>query len=229
MRPTQLPYKELYNYRSCAKFVADYLTFDPLEPPHELVGLLSLSTGVTPLSYIDHWYMQPKVIPSPAHTLKLQSGNCFDFSVVLASFLQGAGYDAFVVSGYATTDVTLMDKSKKEVFDFQPLVPVKIFQDLDDSLAKATNTLDAQLASKYRVKPPKQLKSQFLLRQEAKLAAAKAKQEKEMNEIQSEALADAKNMEEEEEDELKGLRIHSWVLILPGKRDIAEAFFIGGS
>jgi hypothetical protein len=85
------------------------------------------------------------------------------------------------------------------------------------------------LASKYRVKPPKQLKSQFLLRQEAKLAAAKTKQEKELNAIQSEALADAKKTEEEEEDELKGLRIHSWVLILPGKRDIAEAFFIGGS
>jgi hypothetical protein len=31
----------------------------------------------------------------------------------------------------------------------------------------------------------------------------------------------------EDDDELKGLRIHAWVLVLPGKREVAEAFFIG--
>ena len=32
---------------------------------------------------------------------------------------------------------------------------------------------------------------------------------------------------QEESDELKGLRIHAWVLLLPGKREISEGFFIG--
>jgi hypothetical protein len=31
---------------------------------------------------------------------------------------------------------------------------------------------------------------------------------------------------DDEEDELNGLRIHAWVLVLPGRREIAEAFFI---
>ena len=28
-------------------------------------------------------------------------------------------------------------------------------------------------------------------------------------------------------DRLYGMRVHSWVLVLPGKRDVPEAFFIG--
>lgn len=38
MRPTCLPYKELYNFDSCAKFVADYLAYEPLSVPNELVS-----------------------------------------------------------------------------------------------------------------------------------------------------------------------------------------------
>jgi hypothetical protein len=30
----------------------------------------------------------------------------------------------------------------------------------------------------------------------------------------------------DDDDELKGLRIHAWVLVLPGRREIAESFFI---
>ncbi len=38
LRPTQLPYKELYDYDGCAAFVADYLTYESLKPPNELVS-----------------------------------------------------------------------------------------------------------------------------------------------------------------------------------------------
>lgn len=37
MRPTYLQYKELYEYDSCASFVADYLTYEPLKIPNEVV------------------------------------------------------------------------------------------------------------------------------------------------------------------------------------------------
>jgi hypothetical protein len=40
IRPTELPYKELYEWQGAAEFVADYLNFVPLNPPHELVGIL---------------------------------------------------------------------------------------------------------------------------------------------------------------------------------------------
>ena len=40
IRPTQLPYKELYNWNGAAEFVADYLNFKPLDPSYELVRYL---------------------------------------------------------------------------------------------------------------------------------------------------------------------------------------------
>jgi hypothetical protein len=42
IRPTQLPFNELYDYRSCAKFVASFLNYVPLEPPHDLVRYCSI-------------------------------------------------------------------------------------------------------------------------------------------------------------------------------------------
>lgn len=38
LRPTYLPYKELYEFDSCAAFVADYLLYETLSPPSELVS-----------------------------------------------------------------------------------------------------------------------------------------------------------------------------------------------
>lgn len=40
-----------------------------------------------------------------------KSGDCFDFAIVLASFLLGAGYDALVVVGYAPAAIRLADQS----------------------------------------------------------------------------------------------------------------------
>jgi len=37
IQPTELPFGELYDWYGAADFVADYLNFIPLEPPHELV------------------------------------------------------------------------------------------------------------------------------------------------------------------------------------------------
>ena len=39
VQPTELPYGELYDWQGAADFVADYLNFIPLEPPHELVSI----------------------------------------------------------------------------------------------------------------------------------------------------------------------------------------------
>jgi hypothetical protein len=37
LRPTCLPYKELYDWDGVASFLADYITCSPLHPPDELV------------------------------------------------------------------------------------------------------------------------------------------------------------------------------------------------
>ena len=38
IRPTRLPYKQLYNWDGAAEFVSDYLNFKALEPSFELVN-----------------------------------------------------------------------------------------------------------------------------------------------------------------------------------------------
>ncbi|KAJ3378839.1 hypothetical protein HDU84_007250 [Entophlyctis sp. JEL0112] len=215
IRPTQLAFKELYDYRSCTKFVADYLTYEPLDPPHEL----------------------PSKLPSPTYTLKIQCGNCFDYSVLLVSLLRGFGYDAYVVSGYATREITILDETKtdSESVGIPPPPSAAAAADpmvlstpnFGDSITvtagntPGTASADSKL-SKYKVKPARLLRSQFVISQEEKARTAAAKE----SEIRRAALEKEKALLIEDDDELKGLRIHAWVLVLPGKREIAEAFFI---
>ena len=90
IRPTKLPFTQLYNYQDCAKFVANYLEYEELPEPDKL----------------------PEVIPSPANVLdEWQTGDCFDFAIVLASLLIGVGYNAYVVYGTAPKEITTKDES----------------------------------------------------------------------------------------------------------------------
>ncbi|RUS91563.1 hypothetical protein EGW08_000678, partial [Elysia chlorotica] len=89
LKPGQLPYKDLLDWPGIAEFVAGYVDYDVLRPPH----------------------MLPKVLHAPRTTLDRLHGHCFDISTLLCSMLIGAGYDAFVVSGYATREVCLRDLS----------------------------------------------------------------------------------------------------------------------
>jgi hypothetical protein len=44
--------------------------------------------------------------------LKNRKVNCFEFAIVLASFLIGVGYDAYVVDGYASKAVVYNDAAE---------------------------------------------------------------------------------------------------------------------
>ena len=93
LRPTQLPYQDVYDYEKCASFVAAYIRYEPLE----LAGQL------------------PQHMPSPSFTLSNQAGDCFDMAQVLCSLLLGVGYDAYVVSGYAPAMITRCDQTSTAV------------------------------------------------------------------------------------------------------------------
>ena len=92
LRPTKLPYTELYEWDRCSKFVADYLEYEELPEPTEF----------------------PAVLPSPKNVLDWQAGDSFDFSIVLCSLLIGVGYDAYVVIGTAPKRITTKDESLME-------------------------------------------------------------------------------------------------------------------
>ncbi|NXS34201.1 DRC7 protein, partial [Pomatostomus ruficeps] len=91
VRPTLLPYPDLYYWSGCASFVSDYLIMEPLKCP------------ITP----------PSSLYSPTTILKYQRGNCFDFTVLLCSLLIGAGYDAYCVHGYATLEMCSLDQTQE--------------------------------------------------------------------------------------------------------------------
>ncbi|NXU43270.1 DRC7 protein, partial [Drymodes brunneopygia] len=91
LRPTLLPYPDMYYWSGCASFVCDYLIMEPLKCP------------ITP----------PSSLYSPTTILKYQRGNCFDFSVLLCSLLIGAGYDAYCVHGYATLEMCSLDLTQE--------------------------------------------------------------------------------------------------------------------
>lgn len=188
IRPTLLPYKEIYDYHGCAEFVADYLNFEPLDPPIDL----------------------PAVIPSPTTVIARQKGNCFDYSILLCSLLIGAGYDAYSISGYANRETTLMDQTR----EICPFVEKK-----DQSEAKESK----KEMQKYTVKPPKDLRSKFELKMAAKMEEEENTKEKKRME---EHLAKLEESERPPADKLHGLRVHSWVLVLSGKREVPESFFI---
>jgi len=93
IRPTKLPFTELYEYKTCAKFIADYLEYEELPHPNKL----------------------PERIPSPANVLDWQVGDSFDFAIVLCSLLIGVGYNAYVVYGCAPKKITTRDESLEKV------------------------------------------------------------------------------------------------------------------
>nr|CAD7203790.1 unnamed protein product [Timema douglasi] len=53
----------------------------------------------------------PECLMSPTAVLSIQEGYCFEYSTLLVSILIGSGYDAYVVSGYATREFCMNDQS----------------------------------------------------------------------------------------------------------------------
>ncbi|KAL6595936.1 hypothetical protein LY90DRAFT_667193 [Neocallimastix californiae] len=221
IRPTQLPFNEIYDYNACALFVANYIKYEPLEPSHEL----------------------PLVLASPTFTLEKQVGNCYECSTLLVSLLRGVGYDAYIVSGYATIDVTLLDESKVYFEPPQSYIkhddlpkPLKITKsnvdgeevfnpiNVADSFKVLNENNENEKESKYKIKPSKKFESNFL-RLQAEKKKYQAQLELEKKQLEEEELQRKKD-EEENYDFLRGMRVHAWVLVLPGKREISEAFFI---
>ncbi len=147
---------------------------------------------------------------SPSKTLKDQKGNCFNYSILLASLLIGAGYDAYVVCGYATREVCDMDESRTHC----PLL-IKADEKKVDVVRKEVG--------KYSIKPPKDLNSKYLAAQDDKQKRLSEEEKQKLEQKKEETIA---ALLKPPPDPLFGLRIHVWVLVLSGKREVPETFFI---
>jgi hypothetical protein len=137
----------------------------------------------------------PSQISSPQSVIQNQSANCFEYTNVLVSLLIGAGYDAYIVSGYATRQICNADEShdtcppETEEPPPTPPTPKKI--------------------RKYQVRGAKDLTSKFeaMMLERERIEIERLEKERIDNEFKEQLLKESPS-----EDKLHGRRIHSWIL-----------------
>lgn len=185
IRPTHLPYQELYEYKPCAQFLADFFNYDELNPPDRY----------------------PTVIPSPASVLKWQQGDCFDLSIALVSLLIGVGYDAYCVSGFAPRFITTRNEARSACPQLE--------WDNEDANEDAEQEEDEFVIPK---KPP--LKSDFMEAKKISEEVDKIRIEEEENK------SDSEDDPSSDEDEYEHRRIHCWVLVRKGSREVPEDVYV---
>ncbi|KYN17744.1 hypothetical protein ALC57_09957, partial [Trachymyrmex cornetzi] len=146
----------------------------------------------------------PEHLCSPTWVLNFQKGNSFECATLLVSLLLGQGYNAFVVSGYASREQVLCDMTRRTC----PYLP---------KIEQVSPPVEKPKIVKYQLKPPPDFRSQFLLELEAR---EKAKAEAELQRQEEERQRMITEFERPQPDKYFGQRIHAWVVILPNDKDV---------
>jgi hypothetical protein len=255
IRPTLPPVRDLYDAPICARFISQLIRYEPLDPPTDL----------------------PRVLVSPAQTLAARAGDCLDMSVLLASLLLGAGYDAYVVIGTAPKWITLRFDGLSRATVTTP--PDSLDRDAQIRIAQgaggAPNSQKVSAAAvlsnnKYKPAPALNLESDFL-KSQREAAAAKIAAEEKIASGKDDGFESQDESDEQElirsrnglprapnvvpamdaylakknagtsgggatpeslvaantpADPLEGQRVHAWVLIREGKREVQSSYFI---
>lgn len=183
VKPSMVGIVDFNDHLKCSRYLSNYIRYEPLE-------------------FADKY---PQYTPSPTNVLRWQKADCFDFSIVLCSFLIGFGYDAYCVIGTASKDITLRNESVME----NPFM----VEELTTKGKKKRG--DSGESNNFYFRPMEVVKSKYL-------------EDTEEREIE------AKVIQEPDDDEPKAnttkndfkKRIHCWVLIRRGQKNIPENIFI---
>ncbi|XP_078033983.1 dynein regulatory complex subunit 7 [Augochlora pura] len=143
---------------------------------------------------------------------QFQKGNCFEYATFLTSLLLGQGYNAFVVSGYASREQTMCDLTR---------TPYPCARQPETPALRSTVQVEV---SKYALKPAIEYESEFLAEleeEEQRRLQEKLKQEEEEQQRLIEEL------EQPLPDKYYGHRIHAWVVILPELGGLRDQEFSG--
>ncbi|XP_078734975.1 dynein regulatory complex subunit 7 [Lampetra fluviatilis] len=152
----------------------------------------------------------PSRLASPVTVLRRQRANSLEASSLLCSLLLGAGYDAYCVCGYADRPTCLADESRADCPLLREPEPPEQAE-------------PQRPPNKYTVRRARDLRSHHEERlEERRQAEERAAQERRRREEE----ASAAERERPSLDPLHGLRVHCWVLVRPGRRGVAEAFFV---
>eukprot|EP00927_Polykrikos_kofoidii_P043005 TRINITY_DN37060_c0_g1_i1.p1 TRINITY_DN37060_c0_g1~~TRINITY_DN37060_c0_g1_i1.p1 ORF type:complete len:868 (+),score=192.76 TRINITY_DN37060_c0_g1_i1:79-2604(+) len=176
IRATHLPYKELYDFKPCAQFLADFFNYEELNPPDQY----------------------PSIIPAPASVLKWQ----------VCSLLLGVGYDAYCVSGFAPRFITTRNEARSACPQLE----------WDNEEKKEEAEQDDE--EKFVIPKKAPLRSEYLEAKKAAEALDKARMDEE------EMKSDSEDDPSSDEDEYENRRVHCWVLVRKGLREVAEDIYI---
>ncbi|RNF00545.1 coiled-coil domain-containing protein 135 [Trypanosoma rangeli] len=205
IKPTVFVFEEMFDLAACARYFAGYMRYEVLEDMEEL----------------------PEVVVSPATALQWQVGNCFELSLLLASALAGAGYNVYVVVGYARRFVCENDQTRRMWTDSEGL-----FDEVaSDDEQEVEPDLDAEYTQLVKDRPPlrgvhdpeptapqqhqKQAKEQAA--NPAVLGAAVAEDAGGVRAAGPQTLDEGEKANEEKRQAPQRL-LHSWLLVLPGGR-----------
>jgi len=190
VKPSKLPFKQLFDLKDCARFFSDFVKYEQLQDPLRLCDYAA----------------------SAQTTINWQAGDCLDMAILLCSVLTGYGYDAYVVRGYAPQFVVSADETRN--------VP----DDLMSATSSSTGGDNDKDDGKYTLRPRPQLHSLYILKQKkyaymnAQMAAAgTSASATPVTEIEKPELPD---------DALKGQRVHCWVMVYPGSREVACHYMV---
>ncbi|XP_011504670.1 PREDICTED: coiled-coil domain-containing protein lobo homolog [Ceratosolen solmsi marchali] len=158
---------------------------------------------------------KPKHLYSPTYLVHNRRANSFEMSTFMVSLLLGLGYNAYVINGYASSYQTLCDQT----LVLCPYLPPSI---------EPSAPTPSPFVSKYKPTPPADLTSKFLRSIEER---EQQKIQKEYDRQEEEHMQNIANLEKPKRDPLFGMRVHSWVLLLPNDRgprslEITEPLFI---
>eukprot|EP00803_Ostreobium_quekettii_P006145 evm.model.scf_58.17 EVM.evm.TU.scf_58.17 scf_58:148652-165934(+) len=207
LRPSKLPFTELYELDGILGFVADFLQYEPLEDPLH----------------------PPAHLASQMSVLQWHAGDSFDIATVLCSLLLGVGYDAYVVAGYAPRSVVLNDQTNVEYpLSESDLKAAAVVAGVASADPAAAPKSDSKTGSKYAIKPPREIESQFIKEQEEAQrveAESEARASREKEAAQKKELLESM-MGDEDPDEHHGKYVHAWVMVMAGNREVAESMFV---
>ena len=155
----------------------------------------------------------PHALPSPLKTLTWHTGDCFDMAILLCSLLLGSGYDAYVVYGYAPKFICLRDQSRTEcpLASYLTETPATDNNDVDENEEDKEDNTYRPLNNAIR---------------ESKYVADQ-KERKRIEGLDTFILwasDENKNDLKPVDDSIK--RVHAWVLVRAGRRDVREHVFL---
>ncbi|XP_031633973.1 coiled-coil domain-containing protein lobo [Contarinia nasturtii] len=171
VRPTSFLFYEFIDcWDGPARFVSDFIAYEPLENPFEI----------------------PPRLVSPDTLLTLRSGNAFEMATLLCSLLIANRYGAMVVSGYASEVVTSCNQNR----ECCPNIPIRASkQTTNEASSSKANGMDK---NKYALIDPVDLRSKFLLEVEARKLKQANDQRREEMERQLEELRILEKLPEDE-------------------------------